>query len=99
MYWIILISLYFQLTASSQNKEETEFGTFIGALRMISFEFSWNDFRWIQWIVPRSKNGIVTRDTSYSERDTFPDKVAKWIFYYYVSQWGQCPFYYYDKKM
>ena len=48
----------------------------------VSFEFSLNDFRWIQWIVPKPKSRMVTRDPPRLAIDTFPNKAAKMIFHY-----------------
>ena len=43
------------------------------------FEFSLNDFHWIQriqWIKTKSKSSMVTRDTPYLTTDTFLDVVV-----------------------
>ena len=53
------------------------FLTFILTLFDTSIEFFLNDFLWIQWIMIKCKNSIVTIHTLYLTIDTFLDVVVK----------------------
>ena len=52
-------------------------GMMVPLLSPIPFEFSLNDFGWIQWKMSKSKGGMVTRDTPQLITDTFPEAVGK----------------------
>ena len=47
---------------------------------MCLFEFSLNDFPWIQWIMTKSKSSMVTRDITYLATDTLPVLVIQSAF-------------------
>ena len=80
LQWFIRFPAF---SESSAHLENTPFDTQI--LRL--FEFSLNDFpwiQWIQWITTKSKGSMVTRDILYLTIDTFLDIVAKNSFHHYL---------------